>query len=182
MGPARNQKQPGPSNEVFGFKRPAYKAFDFVVTAWHLVDWTYGALDDDEREYTYQHLIPGTSGALADFKNKRDRQIAFFNAVTDQFPVLKVCHDLANGGKHGGHLTRPQAGKIKFAVRRHDVPDTPDYSATYTLHISIDGVEQDAMTFFESLVDAWEGILSRWEFIEDPIAGRLAAMSNGDDL
>ena len=50
--------------------RDAYAAFDFVVTAWHLLEWK----------------IPGD-------KAQRDR-------VADGAPILRVCEHLAVGAKH----------------------------------------------------------------------------------
>ena len=53
-------------------KADAFAAFDFIVTAWHLLEWKY----------------PGHAA-----KSQRD-------SLSQQYPILALCEHLAVGGKH----------------------------------------------------------------------------------
>lgn len=65
-----------------------YAVFDCAVTALHLVDWVWCALDKDRRT-----RLTGTAAG-------RDYARRFIDATTGRLPALEYCWQIATGMKH----------------------------------------------------------------------------------
>ncbi len=68
----------------------AYHAYNFAVTAWHLVDWVWAAADATFREHLSKYFdnVPmATKGNL-------------FGAIATRYRAIHVCGQIANGSKH----------------------------------------------------------------------------------
>jgi hypothetical protein len=120
----------------------AYVAYNFFVTAWHLLEWKH----------------PGPSGKLI-----RDR-------IRDQTPVLQICEHLAVGAKHF-EPTNPKLKAVSSSKRSNSwangawapgawtkgawasslsIELTGDAQKAYGSHIKVEDLAQYVMDYWRS--------------------------------
>lgn len=61
-------------------------AFNFVITAWHIVDWLW-------KHHKAKHPNAGAHYGVASFRD-------FHSMVREECSALDICYDLATGSKH----------------------------------------------------------------------------------
>ena len=94
----------------------SHAAFDFFVTAWHLVDW----------------LHPGDAGKVAR------------EALVNRSPLLSMCRRVANGVKHF-ELGDPRTGGVSETAVEGPFDRTFDFSFDRVrLVLHLDGAARDA--------------------------------------
>jgi hypothetical protein len=151
------------NNEEPDFKNhhaAAYFAFNFAVTAWHIVDWVWQTTDDEWRDTICKSL-----------KCKKDYD-AFKKALMNQYRVIRICQQIANGSKHM-RINKPDNSiRVDTAWARKPAlagqARAGDSLGRYDFDLLIwdDGKERNAIEVFDEVFRCWEGLLSSWFFIE----------------
>ncbi len=154
-----------PNSKPFGPQDVGFAAFNFAVTAWHLTDWSYRSMNDEDwRNEVYADL---SLDDVARFKalNDAERQRAFVRALASKYSELRICHDLANGDKHRG-LSQPKCAQLSASVRGQWRDDFGGHIRSYQLIILDGEKELDGLQFFKGVTRLWEELLASWGFIE----------------
>lgn len=81
------------TTERFDVTGRAYIAFNCALTAWHMTDWVWAELDQDQRERIQK--CAGTNFKLVETCAKPLQEFARCRS-----PALKLCELIANGSKH----------------------------------------------------------------------------------
>src|SRR5579871_6202943 len=68
----------------------AYHAYNFAVTAWHLIDWVWAASDQGTRDYISKFF----GGA------EMARKAHLYNEIAAKYRPIHICGQIANGSKH----------------------------------------------------------------------------------
>jgi hypothetical protein len=154
-----------------------YTAFNFAVTAWHLTDWVARSLDDAELVYRHGELMGPNADDISELNGDEKRR-AFTKALLAAHLNLRICHDLANGDKHAGHLTRPKVVKLSTKVHHNMVADeNGEYKTHFSLTVTEDDREMDGVAFFKDVICTWRCLLGPWGLIE----GHMLDVEDGKD-
>jgi hypothetical protein len=115
-------------------------AWDFFVTAEHLVDWVY-----------YQDM-PTTGKPRPDLLDGKDRQ-----SFKQTYPLTRICSHLANGGKHF-HLYDPNLTSVAGTRQQEGWIDPgwidPGWVQFDALVVDLTPNEQWALSLADPVVEA----------------------------
>jgi hypothetical protein len=166
LGNLKRSEADEENREHLGFDS-AYHAYNFAVTAWHLVDWVWAASDGRSREHL-AHYFNGAPMA----KNAN-----LFDAIACRFRAIHVCGQIANGSKHYIAAWRedPSVEAKVLWVQHDDDPKSDDrIRFAFQRRLAIRDGDSDfrpALDVFKEAVRAWDRMLGNWGFIEDRYIG-----------
>lgn len=154
-----------PNDDLGGPRHVAYAAFNFAVTAWHLTDWSLGEVFEHRLDDIHAALVAPVPSDISklDIGEKRRR---ITKVLMEKFDCFRLCHDLANGDKHRG-LSRPQCAHLSARINWHPVKTSNrlDDLVGFSISISENGNEVDAVDLFEEVAATWQQLLLRWGLI-----------------
>ncbi|HEY3776893.1 MAG TPA: hypothetical protein VGL35_02420 [Rhizomicrobium sp.] len=144
----------------------AYHAFNFAVTAWHLIDWVWHGTDDSGRKYISEYF-----GGI---ELKRRGQL--FEAIAEKYRAIHICGQIANGSKHFAPWGEDPAIEAKVLWIESDGEAQPDHQARFSFQKKLairDGDEdfRPALDVFKEAVRNWDSMLGTWGFIEGGYIG-----------
>jgi hypothetical protein len=155
--------------ELFLSNVPAYHAFNFAVTAWHLVDWVWAAIHEKDRECLKEFF-----GCIA-----MDKKAHLFDAIARKYRCIHLCGQIANGSKHRELWPSVDDPNVKVNIVWEGLPGRAgelrcnDPIVTYKRRLVIrDGTaDLEALEVFREVVRTWSNLLGAWGFIEDRLIG-----------
>jgi hypothetical protein len=159
--------------EKIGFTHaPAYHAFNFSVTAWHLADWVWEASTPQLREELLRRLGKTCTG-----RRGKDFQ-CFQTAIREKCRSIHICRQLATGSKHMTVREHPDP-TVRAEMRWNlEEPAADAVGACeqlvkyrYQLVIWDDDVPRPAVEIFEDALRGWKRFLQDWGFEEARFIG-----------
>ena len=155
------RKQPPLNHEL-----AAYHTFNTAVTAWHLTDWVWTSLSEEDQNKIAEEL--GFELSNSSQKNLK----LFQEVIRSKSDVLEVCWEIANGSKH---LENHKNSKIDAQVNwRSKVATAGEFRAghplqtfTYDLVVSVNDKKFKVLDVFEAAKDFWLQFLFKLGFLKD---------------
>jgi hypothetical protein len=146
--------------KVFNHLDAAYFAFNAAVTAWHLSDWTWASIpDQNKREVATSLQI--SSAKYEDFAE----------ALRGKSRALAICHAIANGSKH-----KTDRGDKSLKVSLEWVIEEgkagalragePLVKYRYELIVFDGNQRRTALDIFDEVFIFWRRFLSQWGFVD----------------
>lgn len=128
----------------------AYGCFNAAVTAWHLTDWCWNAMDEDQRS-----SLCGPGAKLKDFQA----------LLRSDCRELAICDQLANGSKHFERTMHNDPG-VKATVSRgvnvYENPQTGDFAFEEAdvlfVHDGAQGYAPEGL--YRRVIEYWTGFLA----------------------
>lgn len=144
----------------------AYHAFNSVVTAWHLTDWVWTSLSDQEQNKLAEELGFEISN------NSQKNLGSFQKAIRSKSGVLKICWEIANGSKH---LENHKNSEIDAQVNLHSKIATasefraghPLQTFTFDFVVLIGNKEFKILDILEGSKEFWLQLLFKLGFLKD---------------
>jgi hypothetical protein len=124
-----------------------YHTLNFLITAWHMTDWTYPYL---------------TASVKAKFPKLRD----FQDWVKNQSRELAATRDLATGGKHWRVDRNPDSQIETISVTQFH-PSSPNGVIGDVWCIAIDGGLLRPDDFCQNIITFWTGVLKMNDLWDD---------------
>jgi hypothetical protein len=141
---------------------PAYHAFNFSVTAWHLTDWIWEVSTLEFRRELLRHLGKTCTG-----RDGKDFE-CFQTAMREKCRPIHICRQLATGSKHMTVRRYPDPrvrAEIRWNLEATAVSEG-ERKHHYELVIWDDDVARPAVEIFEDALHHWHRFLREWGFEE----------------
>lgn len=162
----RNTIEKQPATPPLTHELSAYHAYNVAVTAWHLTDWTWGALSDEAKCRLAAELQFNISN------NPTSNLKSFQDAIRNKSRSLEICWDIANGSKHfDTHKNSKIDAKVdwesKMATAGEIRAGHPIQTFTYDFVVQWDNCNYRLLDIYEEVKEFWFNFLARWQFIND---------------
>jgi hypothetical protein len=148
---------------------PAYHAFNFSVTAWHLADWVWEAARTPEGRLEILRPL----GIKTNESQHGNDLRCFQTAIREKCRAIHICRQLATGSKHMTLRQSPDPTvrtemrwSLKPAAAGNVRAGEPLVTYDYDLVIWDDGVPRLAVEVFEEALRYWHELLRAWGFEE----------------
>lgn len=155
--------------ELFLTHGPSYHAFNFAVTAWHLVDWVWASANEQSKDYLREFFAC----------DAMTRKAHLFDAVANKYRCIHICGQIANGSKHKDLRPSSDDPDVRVSVVWEEMPGRVgelrcnDPIVTYKRHLVIrdGGTDISALEVFRTTVRTWDDLMGTWGFREDRLYG-----------
>lgn len=130
------------------FVRSGDHAFNICLSLWHMTDWVFADMNQEERHIVAK-LING----------KFDRSTAFGVAVQRAFPLIRICRTMATAGKHVIVDKYPDPS-VETMIDIYEKVGQSDDQYVFRWGMTFNGKQYDATDVFHRVADFWRSIFS----------------------
>lgn len=142
----------------------AFALMDFIVTAWHMHEWLFHSVDDDER--TRWGDILGSR-----LKSEKD----FGDKLREQFPELQACYSITNALKHAKRNKPDESGVYAWIASETHGVEVPDGRGAWIPKLFDGTVTNTDVEFTDRVLAFWTLVLAQLEILPEPLGSTVRA-------
>lgn len=148
-----------------GYETAAHHAFNAAITVWHLTDWTWNSLNDENKK----HLAK-----IFNDETPVENLQSFQWHIRKKCSALAICREVANGSKHfstheSSKVDAKMEVKAKLATAGEFRAGFPLQTLSYDFIVEYNNKSLRMVDVFVEARDFWAALLSQMKLIGDII-------------